>query len=406
MPSSLLLVIPSVTKIVDGTVEVEEHFSYYLRGYLEGFDQVTFACPLLPANSQFTTPTLPLQDFLDGGRLSYLQLPYAYREDRYIRYYFQTKRLLRSEIAKADYLVFCPHAKYDWSMLAVFIAMQLNRPYEIEVPWFHEVVSRLDLSHMRPGIKKIRKWLWMRSFSRDIQKCFRHSTVALLLGEDVFNGYKEFAPNPHKILNVQISTQDHISTAEMEKKLTKIRNDTPLTISYAGQMIEMKGPIDWVHALHEAADAGAKFNAAWYGDGSLMPAMRDEVTRLQLNDRIALPGIVGREEVVNAFRGTEIFLFCHKGAEGPRCLIEAIASGCLILGYDSAYPRDLVAARGGGLFVERGDWKALARFIVSLDRDRSRLASLVSAAAESGRLFDRDNAIQRRIGLIKKYLAQ
>ena len=81
-----------------------------------------------------------------------------------------------------------------------------------------------------------------------------------------------------------------------------------------------------------------------------------------------------------------------------------MAAACALVGYRSEYPRDLVAARGGGEFADIGDWKALASIIVSLDRDRPRLGGLLEAAAASGKLLDRNTAMQERIDLIKKYL--
>jgi len=49
MDGKLLLVIPPVVRIVNGTYEVETDFSNNLRIYLENFKHVTFACPALLA---------------------------------------------------------------------------------------------------------------------------------------------------------------------------------------------------------------------------------------------------------------------------------------------------------------------------------------------------------------------
>jgi glycosyltransferase involved in cell wall biosynthesis len=390
--------------MVNGLIGVETDFSNNLRGYLNAFDSVTFACPLFPDEVKITT--VSMGEIEDSDRLFYLQLPYAYREDRYIRNYGRTRRALRSAIAAADYLAFSPHAKFDWSTLAVKIAVKMGRRYDIESDWVQEDVQRHQLSYMRPGINKLRKRLWIHSYSREFRNCLKHSSVALLQGGEVFSAYKDIAPNPHKVLNVQLARKDQISSADLESKLKKIKDGLPLTICYAGRMVEMKGPVDWLYAVHGALSIGVKLTATWFGDGTMMSLMRREVERLELNDQVSLPGALGRDEVLNDLRRADIFLFCHKTGESPRCLVEALASGCLILGYDSAYPRDLVATHGGGLFVAKDDWHGLAQSLLSLGRDRERLASLVVAAAASGRLFDRDTAIQRRINLIKKYLAQ
>src|SRR5579885_971963 len=119
-PDSLLMVTPPVTRIVNGTVEVESDFANNLRLYLANFQQVTFAGPIFPEQEARGTilRSLPLNEIEGLAKLSFIPLPYAYREDRYLRHLLPTKLLLISEIAKAQYLIFSPHANFEWSTLA------------------------------------------------------------------------------------------------------------------------------------------------------------------------------------------------------------------------------------------------------------------------------------------------
>ena len=117
-----------------------------------------------------------------------------------------------------------------------------------------------------------------------------------------------------------------------------------------------------------------------------------------------LAGMVDREILMAAQRQSDMFMFCHRTAESPRCLVEALACGCPIIGYGSLYARDLVALKGDGAFVDMDDWQGLADLVWSLDQDRTALAKLVHDANESAHLYDRDKAIQQRIDLIKKFV--
>ena len=129
----ILLVIPPVVRTVNGNHEVETDFSHNLRVYLTNFSHVTFACPIHPDphGKGAILRSLPLQDLQNTERLSFIPLPYPYREDRYLRHFRATRRLLSAEIAKADYLLFSPHSKYDWSTLAARLAMKLGRKYDM-----------------------------------------------------------------------------------------------------------------------------------------------------------------------------------------------------------------------------------------------------------------------------------
>ena len=84
--------------------------------------------------------------------------------------------------------------------------------------------------------------------------------------------------------------------------------------------------------------------------------------------------------------------------------MEALASGCPLVGYGSAFPKDLVAQCGGGKFATVGHWKELADIIQNLNKNRDRVRELVQLASTSGRLYERDATAQRQVDLIKEYL--
>jgi hypothetical protein len=83
-------------------------------------------------------------------------LPFTYKETRHLRHYFAVKALLRSEINKADYLLFSPHAKYDWPTLAAELAVKLKRKYVVESDGDHRSVGRLLLRSMPFGPRKLK----------------------------------------------------------------------------------------------------------------------------------------------------------------------------------------------------------------------------------------------------------
>jgi colanic acid/amylovoran biosynthesis glycosyltransferase len=404
---TLLLVIPPVIRTVKGAYEVEADFSNNLRLYLANFSHVTFACPVFSDEqaSGIILRSLPLDKIQNADRLSFIPLPYAYREDRYLRHYLVVRQLLASEIAKSQYLIFSPHAKYDWSALAVHLAIKQKRKYDMESDHDHASAERFHLATMPPGLRKLRKTILARSFIKAVKNHFSQSSLALLQGQDVFDAYKNIAPNPHKVLNVQISSEDRITPVQLRTKLDRIEEKRPLSISYAGQAIARKGPLDWLKAIHGISQAGVEVQAIWFGDGSLMPQMKRQVINLGIEDKVMFPGSVGRNELIAALRQTEIFLFCHKTGESPRCLGEALAAGCALVGYGTEYPRELVATCGGGEFSEMDDWKGLVEIMVSLDKDRGKLGRLAMAAAASGGLLDRDVSMQKRIELIKAHLS-
>ena len=212
-------------------------------------------------------------------------------------------------------------------------------------------------------------------------------------------------PTPHKVYHMPISQNDCITDLQLKNKLNGLNDSRELNICYIGRAIEMKGPIDWLKILHELIKSGVKINATWLGDGFLLPQMRTMAETLGISKYVRLAGYISdRKEILQTLRNSDLFLFCHKTPESPRCLVEALASGCPLVGYGSAYPKDLVARCGGGSFVSMNNWMDLANLVKDLDKDRGELRDLVRSASVSGRLYDQDTAMQHRIDLIKGYL--
>jgi glycosyltransferase involved in cell wall biosynthesis len=96
-------------------------------------------------------------------------------------------------------------------------------------------------------------------------------------------------------------------------------------------------------------------------------------------------------------------MFCHKTPESPRCHVEALISGCPIIGYESSFAAELTRD-GGSILVPLGNKQQLADEICKLHTDRQRLVMLVQAAAQSGKRFNDVAVFEHRSNLIKKHL--
>lgn len=401
MAGKLLLVIPPVLIDTPEGVFVDQHFGNNLRSYLGSFEEVTVACPTW---SSVLTNLVPLSSIRGSERCRILILPEPYREDRYLRHRRRVGRLLRTSIESADYLLISPHAALDWSTLATRIALRMGRDYNMEGDWNLQNVVRSQLSKMPWGPNRIRKTIWHLFHQRTYLDSMRKSRLSLLQGAAVFDAYQKVAPNPHKVLNVQVTETDRIADDLFAAKLARVRSNAPLRILYTGRAIAMKGPDDWQKALHWALGKGLNATATWYGEGELLEPLRRSAVDRGISNCVDYPGNVDREEAFNKMREADLFLFCHLTDESPRCLTEALAAAAPIVGYASLFSCDLVAEHGGGVFVNLHDWQALGQLLITLDQDRDRLSTLIEQARDSSMLYDRERAIEERIALMRLHL--
>lgn len=398
----LLMVIPAIAGAADGKLLIDEHFANNLRSYLRAFEHVTIACPslLLPQANLVELGTL------QGGERAVVHLlPEPYREDRYFRHRRWVLDLFAREIARADYITVSPHSAFDWSTVAGLMALKLGREYVMEADWDLQSVWRENIRAMPNGLRKVRQLLWLTAHTKPYHKLLRGSKLAMLQGATVFDAYHQVAPNPHQVLNVQITDADRIDLRALEAKQRRVLTGEPLRIVYAGRMISMKGPEDWLKVLAHLKAKRIPFKATWLGDGELRPTIECQVKSLNLEEDIQLAGSVSRGEVQSAVKESDLFLFCHKTQESPRCLLEALALGTPLVGYDSLYVRDLIASNGGGELVQVGQHSALLQIVEALSRDREKLAEMMAGAYQSATFFDRDRAIEERIALIKTHLS-
>ena len=408
MESRLLQVLPSVVAEIDGEPAIEFDFCESLRLYLQNFDQVIIACPITKGAADSSlwrsrrVKELPWRD-----RVKLISLPNAYRLDQFLRHYAAVRTSLKTAIENADYLLFSPHSLVgDWPTVAVCGAIKLRRPYAIDADVVYDKVAQVDWHHDPTYKQFINRTMLLPLFQRSYRYCLEHSSLALLQGQDVYQAYSSFCANPHKVYHMPVSGDDYITEPQLQTKLNSLAEDRPLRLCYVGRCIEMKGPADWLKTLQEAIGRGAKISATWLGDGSLLESMRMTAANLGIADHVHFPGFVAdRRELLRILRDSDLFVFCHKTPESPRCLVEALVSGCPLIGYGSAYPRDLVSRHGGGLFAPVGDWHALAAMVSDLAVDRRKVHDLIRAASLSGRLYERDATMQRRIDLIKQYLS-
>ena len=74
------------------------------------------------------------------------------------------------------------------------------------------------------------------------------------------------------------------------------------------------------------------------------------------------------------------------------------------MGYDSPFPRDLIAAHGGGVLTPLNDVNALVDSLASLATDRNRLVQLIQRAAKDGEPFNDVAVFKHRSEVIHAHL--
>jgi colanic acid/amylovoran biosynthesis glycosyltransferase len=388
---------------VDGVLTLEDQACNGLRLWAENFGKLLVIAPEAPGPAPKSW--VPLDAV--GPNLQRIEihtLPTAYRPGEFFRALGGARQMIRGLIDRADYLSFAIGGLFgDWGAVAAWEAHRKGRPFAV---WTDRVESQVVRQSAQSGPLKsrLRSHLYHRPMAWIERAIIRRSSLGLFHGRETFDAFAPYSRNPHVVHDVHLAESDHIQPQALAAKIARA-GEGPLRILYVGRADPMKGPMDWLQVVEDLCARNLDVKATWLGEGSELAAMRARVAAVGLQDRIALPGFLrDRSAVVAAYREAQVFLFCHKTAESPRCLIEALAAGTPILGYGGAFARDLVKEHQGGLLVERDDAAGLADLVAGLATDRARLGEMFGRAARDGAPYTGEEVFRHRSEIIRKEL--
>jgi glycosyltransferase involved in cell wall biosynthesis len=208
---------------------------------------------------------------------------------------------------------------------------------------------------------------------------------------------------PHAVDLSQFAVRD---ASELRRRLGL----NGVVVGYVGRLAEEKGVGDLLRAWHiinEAGDA-TEMSSLIIGSGPLEPDVR---TAAAGDQRIKLVPAVPHNEIQHYYNCIDILVVPSRTTprwkeQFGRVLIEALASGAVVVGSDSGEIPHVIRATGGGLVFPEGDAPALAETLLSLLRNPDRRQQLAgagraavlerySAATVAAQFHDVYNALSR-----------
>lgn len=406
--ADLLLVLPVCMGQDARGLLFESQAANGIERWLENFPRIQVLCPVRAADelqAAHSTVWKPVSEIANADRVKFVPLPFVTSYRAYARISAQARSNIRQAIHESRYLSFALGGQLfgDWGAVACLEAKRLGRPYSV---WTDAVQHKLCLTSGGGGNPM--RWLKTRVRSRMLysveRRCITGSSLGLFHGASCYVEYAPWCPTSYVVHDVHAKQSDAVNDEQLAEKCGRIASANQLQIIYAGRADAIKGPFDWIAAMGQLRDRGVAFHATWLGDGPLLGEMKSEIARSGLGDMVSLPGFVSnRDELLAQLRAAHVLVFCHTTPESPRNLVEALISGCPIVGYHSDFAEELVAD-GGGTFVKTGDINALVDRLASLNSNRQDLIAMTRQAATSGKRFNDVAVFQHRSDLIKKHL--
>jgi glycosyltransferase involved in cell wall biosynthesis len=192
--------------------------------------------------------------------------------------------------------------------------------------------------------------------------------------------------------------------------MRKVAPTDPLILS-VGRLVEKKGFSDLIAACQLLKQRGVKFTCELVGTGRLSSALKEEIRKRGVGDRIRMLGPLPQEVLREHYGRAMVFaLPCIQAADGDRDILpnvikEALAMGVPVVTTGLEGIEELIEDNVSGLLVSPGDTQALAAKLEVLLRDgplRERLAMKGRKVIEER--FDRRANVARLKSLLLEAL--
>ncbi len=155
-----------------------------------------------------------------------------------------------------------------------------------------------------------------------------------------------------------------------------LQEDAVPRILSVGRYVEKKGFPILIEACAQLRDRGVKFECDIIGGGPMQEALESQVARLNLGDRVRLPGSVPNAEVRDYFSRCDVFaLPCMLEKEGgmdnlPTVIVEAMAQGRPVVSTGIAGVPEMIIDGETGFLVEDRSPASVAASLEKLLSDR------------------------------------
>ena len=199
----------------------------------------------------------------------------------------------------------------------------------------------------------------------------RFADVVILLCTEARNDVITRYGCPPEKIEVIFSAVDFERFASVKTAQNSSVKNNELLITFVGRLTESKGLhylIDAIKYLKTSNSELAPFKVIIAGDGPLKKELEDFIRKSELTDQISLLGHITKIESLLA--STDIFVLPSLYEGFPLALLEAMASGCAIIGSNAGGIPDIITNSNTGFIVNRGDSRALAERIKLLLIDK------------------------------------
>ncbi|MDD3453713.1 MAG: glycosyltransferase, partial [Bacilli bacterium] len=189
-------------------------------------------------------------------------------------------------------------------------------------------------------------------------KCYKlisKSDLIITISKCVFNKYKKILNNDNMVI-----VYNGIDTHKFYNEKKEIFLNKKLTFTLAGTIQDSKGQKELLYALSNLKnDINIEFETLLigYGNEKNINYLNELIIKLNLENEVKYLGF--KKNIEEYWNQTDIAFMCSNGEAFGRTTVEAMLSGCLVIGADIAATSELIEDKKTGFLYISGDSKDL-----------------------------------------------
>lgn len=188
---------------------------------------------------------------------------------------------------------------------------------------------------------------------------------------------------------------------DLQEYVTEVRAWSPPHLLSVGRLVHQKGLDLAMRALAQLKDLEWEWCIA--GDGPQLNVLRSLAKELGIQDRISFPGWRSHAELVECYKGSNLFLFPSRHEGMPNVVLEAMASGLPVIASRISGSEELVVDGQTGILFPSEDIEALCVALRKLLIDASQRQGMGNASRRRVEaLYSWENTVQQYTLLLER----
>jgi len=279
----------------------------------------------------------------------------------------------------------------------------------IPLVWITETTVRtrsqiIDAEKL-PSLRRMKRQTGNFLEEKGFQKSIIKATSAQCNGLPTYLAYKNIAQNALLFFDSRVKQNLLVTEDEIRTKQKYLDQGLPLRLVFSGRLTEIKGVEFLLDVAKELNRQSIPFRLDIYGDGNLKSKLESEVSRLDLDSKVQLHGVLDfqTELVPTLKQSADIFLCCHLQGDPSCTYLETLACGIPIIGFSNEAWQGLYEMTQAGWLVEIGNSTQMAASVVLIHQQRSLWLQAALAALQFAEHNTFEMTMTRRVEHLQQY---